>query len=91
MIGEGFLLTTGGHWSSTGGSMNRGIAAYGPDGALRWVLGERSSDWIASVFGSLVVIGKQNDLYDVVDADTGTVVRSNVGSRPPAVLLGQGS
>ena len=89
-IGEGILLTTGGRWSSTG-STSRGIAAFGPDGALRWVLGERSNRWIASVYGSLVVLGKQGSLYDVLDSQTGKVLRSDVAMPFPTLLLGQGS
>jgi len=89
-IGEGILLTTGGRWSSTGSS-SRGVAAYGPDGALRWVLGERSNHWIASVYGSLVVLGKQGNLYDVLDSQTGNVLRSDVATPFPTLLLGQGS
>jgi hypothetical protein len=89
-IGDGIMLTTGGRWSSTG-STSRGIADFGPDGALRWLLGERSNNWIASVYGSLVVLGKQGNLYDVLDSQSGKVLRSDVATPFPTLLLGQGS
>jgi hypothetical protein len=91
VVGEGFLLTTGGRWSSTGANSSRGVAAFGPDGALRWVLGERSNNWISTVYGSLVVLGKQSNLHDVVDAQSGKVIRPDVAAPVPTLLLGQGS
>jgi hypothetical protein len=64
----------------------------GPVRTARWLgdglIAVSGSD---HVFGARVVIGKQNDLYDVVDAETGAILRSNVAQRPPAVLLGLGS
>jgi hypothetical protein len=91
VVGEGFLLTTGGRWSSTGANSSRGVAAFGPDGALRWVLDERSNNWISTVYGSLVVLGKQSNLHDVVDAQSGKLIRSDVAAPVPTLLLGQGS
>jgi hypothetical protein len=91
VVGEGVLLTTGGRWSSTGANSSRGVAAFGPDGALRWVSGQRSNSWISTVYGSLVVLGKQSNLHDVVDAQTGEVVRFDVAAPVATLLLGQGS
>jgi hypothetical protein len=94
-VSDGVLLATGAGWSSAapGSRKGEGVAAFGPDGVLRWRLADGSAPWIASVYGGLAAVSRPgaNNLYDVVDVQSGRVVRASIKGPFPQLLLGSGS
>ena len=95
VIGDGVVLTTGARWSSATSSGIRtgsGVAAFGADGSLRWRVGDGTAPYLSTLYGSLAVIGKPSGrLYDVLDVQTGKVLRDSVKGPFPFLLLGEGS
>jgi DNA-binding beta-propeller fold protein YncE len=93
VIADGVLLATGSAWSSDSTAVHgEGVAAYGPQGELRWRLGDGTRRYVMSTFGSLAVLGNAaGGAYDVVDVHTGAIVRSGVSGPFPSLLLGPGS
>jgi hypothetical protein len=94
-VAEGALLVTGGsyHYERTSLSRPAGVAAYGSDGRLRWRIGDGTNRWIAALYGSLVALGggQTPKSYNLVDVQTGKVVRSVDASRIVYPLVGPGS
>ncbi len=93
MVADGLLLATG-RRSSYGNTQHvhgEGLAAYGPDGALRWrVKGLGGQLYLADVYRSLALVDGHGTLH-LVDLATGRVMH---GPPPPAaggLLLGPGS
>jgi hypothetical protein len=91
VVGDGMLLTSGGTWSSTGKHSSNGIGAYGPDGMQHWRLGLGADRWISGIYGSRVVLGRSGNRYDVLDLQTGSIVRADLAAPFPQLLLGEGS
>ncbi len=94
-VADGALLVTGGSFHYDGqGQKNEGagVAAYGPDGRLRWRIGDGTIRWVAGVYGSIAAIGGETTKPSVlVDLQTGTVLRSLGAAALPRLLLGAGS
>ena len=94
-VADGMLLASGSSWRSgplKSTSTAEGLAAYGADGALRWRLGEGGVRWVGAAYGSLVLVGRPaSDAYDVVDLQSGKVLRAGVDGPVPQLLLGAGS
>jgi len=93
MVADGLILATGTRRSSgnTQHVYGEGLAAYGPDGSLRWRLkGLGGQLYLAEVYRSLALVDGHGTLH-LVDLATGRVMH---GPPPPAaggLLLGPGS
>src|SRR5436190_8788674 len=93
VVAEGALLATGSSWrSDQNASVGHGVAAYGPDGSLRWRLDGGRTRWVVTTYGRFAVVGGESSQpYELVDLATGKVVRSLGAQIFPALLLGTGS
>jgi hypothetical protein len=104
VVADGLLLATGDGWrSETAGSTStstiwgNGVAAYGPEGRLRWRLhpGVRTS--VVAVYGTHAVVQQAGDPntaprpLELVDLGTGAVASMRPADAYPWLLLGSGS
>jgi len=99
VVADGLLLASGGTWrtdSSGTGARGEGLAAYGPDGTLRWRLDPGKKYWIEAVLGSRALVqayatdGSSQPLR-LVDLATGSVVGTLPVDAYPSPLVGSGS
>ena len=92
-IADDALLVTGRSWSSASQQTHgMGLAAYGPDRALRFRLWPGTSAWVQAVWagrGFVEVTGAANARTFVVDLASGRVIGKRV-SPVPVPLLGDG-
>src|SRR5207244_7209798 len=81
LVADGLLLTTGTRWRSTATrtiSTGEGIAAYGPDGRLRWRIDAGTARSLIGAYGSAALTWKSGtDPYTVIDVSSGKLVRAN--------------
>jgi hypothetical protein len=95
VIAEGLLLATGTryHSDTTGTSTvstGEGVAAYGPDGRLRWRVDAGTSRGVVTAYGSAALTWRSgDDPYQVIDLSSGRTVRT--GASYTTLLLGPGS
>lgn len=91
-VADGALLATGGAWSSSGESGGNGLAAYGPDGTLRWRLFPGGRPWVVGAVGGLALVQDAGAVhYSIVDVASGRIVRSGPAREEPRLLVGTGS
>lgn len=99
VVADGLLLASGGRWSN-GDSQSvtgaEGLAAYGSDGTLRWRLDPGTKFWIEAVVGARALVqayatGGTLQPIQLVDLDSGTVVRTLSPDSSPWPLVGSGS
>lgn len=101
IVTDGLLLASGGSWNSDGNtttSTGEGIAAYGPDGALRWRIDAGQTISILAAYGSRALIQKNQtgttyvqEPIELIDLTTGgklTTMPADLNLWP---LLGTGS
>ncbi|HET7571523.1 MAG TPA: hypothetical protein VFJ77_02505 [Gaiellaceae bacterium] len=88
-VADGALLATGGGWSSGDSARGEGLAAYGPDGKLRWRLFPGTRPWVDGVVGGLALVVEEGGArFHVVDVESGRILRSGPLSSEPRVLAG---
>ena len=89
---DGLLLVTGRRWTSgVEKPTGMGLAAYGPDRALRFKLFSGSSSWVLAASGrrAYVTPREGETMLSVVDLDSGSVVGERLAP-VPMPLLGDG-
>jgi hypothetical protein len=88
-VADGLLLATGGTWTSDDPSSQHGIglAAYGPDLALRYrALPGTFVGVQATLGGRAYVYGDEGNVLRVLDVATGRVVGSRTDTLPWLLL-----
>lgn len=90
-VGQGILLATGStaRYGNTNHVHREGLAAYGPDGSLRWRL-TGVVPYVVDMYGSRAVLAGPHG-YPLVDLATGHVIRKLPMSAVGVLLLGIGS
>jgi hypothetical protein len=95
LVADGLLLATGGTWSYGSGAAagtGIGVAAYGPDGTVRWRFDDGARRHLSAAYGPrAIVYGDGSGPNVVLDLETGRVARSFGGDSFPQLLLGAGS
>ncbi|HZT86205.1 MAG TPA: hypothetical protein VE984_12445 [Gaiellaceae bacterium] len=93
MVADGLLLTTG--TRSSYGNYQRmrgeGLAAYGPDGSLRWRLkGLGEFIYLVQAYRSLALVDGQGT-NQLIDLEAGRIMRRSPPPTAGQLLLGPGS
>ncbi|HJQ74419.1 MAG TPA: hypothetical protein VJ814_06005 [Gaiellaceae bacterium] len=100
LVADGVLLASGSSWSSdaTGNtSSGEGIAAYNPDGSLRWRRRAGAQISLIAAYGNRAVVQNLGTAttapgpLQLVDTGTGRAVRTLRGATWAWLLLGSGS
>lgn len=101
IVTDGLLLATGGSWSSDGDTTNstgEGVAAYGPDGTLRWRIDAGQTLSIVAAYGSRALIQKNQtgpnyvqEPIQLIDLTTGKKLATLPADFSLWPLLGTGS
>jgi hypothetical protein len=101
IVTDGLLLASGGSWTSDGNtttSTGEGIAAYGPDGALRWRIDAGQTISVLAAYGSRALIQKNQtgstyvqEPIQLIDLTTGQKLTTMPADSNLWPLLGTGS
>lgn len=100
LVADGVLLASGGssHSDNSGAiSSGEGVAAYNPDGTLRWRLDSGVQVSLIATYRDRALVEKfdtsstQSAPLQLVDLDTGHVIRTLPGNTYTWLLLGSGS
>lgn len=101
LVTDGLLLASGGSWSSDGNtttSSGEGLAAYGPDGALRWRIDDGETLSVLATYGSRALIQRTEtgpnyvqEPIQLIDLTTGQKLATMPADSYLWPLLGVGS